>query len=298
MRIATKSVYDRITNSLGSSYSAMFDAQEVVSTNKRINRLSDDPVGLVTVLDLRSSLSNIKQLSRNVSTGKTWLTASESALTQVSDILTDVKALTVQMSTSTLGASERSNAAEVVDEYLNQIISLSNSQSGGRYMFSGTETDTASFELSDDGTKVNYNGNNTAFAVKIGSNTNIAVGKVGSDVFGENWDSSNIFKSLIDLKTSLENNDVSGINDVMGNLDAHMEKISSEISSVGGKSVRMEVKENIIADLKLSYTERKSELEDADITEAMIDLNAKQLAYNAALTSASKLMEKSLVDYM
>jgi len=276
----------------------MYKAQEVVSSSKRINKLSDDPVGLVTVLDLRSSLSNIDQLSRNVSMGKSWLTASESALDQVNDILTDVKSLTVQMSSATTGSSERANAAGVVDEYLNQIISLSNSQSGGRYIFAGTDTDNAPFELNADETQVDYNGNGKAFSVKIGSNSNIAVGKVGSEIFGENWDNNNIFKTLSDLKTSLQNNDISGIQDAMGNLDQHMDKINSEISDIGGKAKRMEVKENIIADLKLNYTERKSSLEDADIAEAVIALNAKQLAYNAALTSASKIMGKSLVDYL
>jgi flagellar hook-associated protein 3 FlgL len=301
MRIASKTVYDRINNSLQSTYSDMFNAQEVVSTSKRINKLSDDPVGLVTVLDLRSSLSNIEQLGENVSLGKSWLTASESALTQVNDILTDVKALTVQMASSNTGANERANAAALVEQYLDEMISLSNSQSGGRYLFAGTNTDTAPFELTTDALGneiVNYNGNTTEFSIKIGSESNIAVGKVGSEIFGQNWDDSNIYKSLIDLKTSLENNNVSGIREVMGNLDGQMSRINSEISDIGGKTIRMEVKENIIADLKLSYTDRKSQLEDADVSEAIIDLNAKQLAYNAALTSASKVMQLSLVDFM
>ncbi len=298
MRIASKTIYDRITGSLQSTYSEMFNAQEVVSTSKRINKLSDDPVGLVTVLDLRSSISNIEQLERNISMGKSWLTASESALTQVSDILTDVKALTVQMSSGNIGASERANAAEIVKEYLDEIISLSNSQSGGRYLFAGTNTDTASFELNEATGEVDYNGNATAFSIKIGSESNIAVGKVGSEVFGENWDENNIFRTLIDLQEYLENNDVAGIQDVMGRLDEHMTKISAEISEIGGKTIRMETKEYIIADLKLTYTDRKSQLEDADISEAIINLNSKQLAYNAALTSASKVMNLSLVDFM
>jgi flagellar hook-associated protein 3 FlgL len=298
MRIASKTIYDRITGSIQSTYSEMFSAQEVVSTSKRINRLSDDPVGLVTVLDLRSSLSNIEQLARNVSMGKSWLTASESALTQVNDILTDVKALTVQMSSANTGATERANAAEIVKQYLDEVISLSNSQSGGRYLFSGTNTDSPAFELNEATGEVDYNGNTTSFSIKIGSGTNIAVGKVGSEVFGVNWDDSNIFKTLVDLKGYLENNDTAGIQDIMGRLDAHMTKINAEISDIGGKTVRMEVKENIIADLKLTYTDRKSQLEDADVAEAIIELNSKQLAYNAALTSASKVMELSLVDFM
>jgi flagellar hook-associated protein 3 FlgL len=298
MRIASKTIYERITSSLNSAYSDMSKAQEVVSSAKRINKLSDDPVGLVTVLDLRSSLSNIDQLGRNVSMGKAWLTASESSLNQVNDILTDAKALTIQMSSATTGSTQRANAAGVVDQYLNQIISLANSQSGGRSIFAGTDTDKTPFTLNAAGTQVDYNGNETAFSVKIGNDSNVAVGKVGSEIFGENWDSNNIFKTLIDLKTALRNNDISGIQTAMGNMDGHMSRINGEIADVGGKSKGMEAKENMIASLKLTYTDRKSNLEDADLSEAMIELNSKQLAYNAALSSASKIMQLSLVDFL
>jgi flagellar hook-associated protein 3 FlgL len=298
MRIASKTVYENIISNLNTVYSDMARAQETVSTSKRINKLSDDPVSLVTVLDLRSSLSNIDQLNRNVSMGKSWLTSSESALTQVNNILTDVKALTVQMSSSTTGSSQRANASGVIQQNLEQIISLANSKTGGRSIFAGTDTDKTPFSLNAAGDQVGYSGNDTAFSINMGSGSKVAVGKVGADVFGENWDSSNIFKSIIDLKTALQNNDISGIQTVMGNLDQHISKISAEISEVGGKSNSMEVKENIIADLKLNYTDRKSSLEDADIAQAVIDLNVKQLAYNAALTSASKVMQLSLVDFM
>jgi flagellar hook-associated protein 3 FlgL len=298
MRIASKTVYAKIVSNLNSVYSDMAKAQETVSSAKRINRLSDDPVRLVTVLDLRSSISNIEQLSKNVSMGKSWLTLSESALTQVNDILTDVKALTIQMASATTGASERSNAAGVIQPNLEQILAIANSQIGGKSIFAGTDTDKTPFSLNAAGNQVDYSGNETAFSINLGAGTKVAVGKVGSEVFGENWDSDNIFKTMVDLKTAFQNNDLSGIQTAMGNLDKHLSKINTEISDVGGKYNNMEVKDNIIADLKLNYTDRKSSLEDADIAQAVIDLNAKQLAYNAALTSASKVMQMSLVDFL
>jgi flagellar hook-associated protein 3 FlgL len=301
MRIASKTLYDRMVGSLGSAYSDMFKAQQVASSGKKINKLSDDPVSLVSVLDMRAALSNLDQMNNNVSMGKSWLTSSETALTQVNDILSKTKELTVQMSSSTEGAPERANAVSLVDGYLNQIISLANSQSGGRYLFGGLNTEERPFETTTNasGTQVvNYNGDGTPFSIKISNDSSVAIGKSGADIFGENWDDSNIFKSLIDLKTALQSNDVSGIQHVMGNLDNHMLKVNAEISDIGGKATRMNVRENVIADLKLNYTNRKSELEDADISEALINLNSKQLAYNAALTASSKVMGMSLVDYL
>ena len=77
-----------------------------------------------------------------------------------------------------------------------------------------------------------------------------------------------------------------------------MDSVNNSISSIGGKTIRLEVKENIIQDLKITYNERRANIEEADITEAIMNLEAKELAYNAALSSASRVMQVSLLDYM
>jgi flagellar hook-associated protein 3 FlgL len=151
MRVTNKSLSESIVRNLNLISSDMAKANEVVSSGKKINRLSDDPVGLVSVLDLRSSLSNLDQLGRNLAAGKSWLDAGESALNQVETILSDAKALCVQMGSANVGAGERSNAAAVVDGYLGQILALANTQVGGRYIFGGTNTDVAPFVFNDTG---------------------------------------------------------------------------------------------------------------------------------------------------
>jgi flagellar hook-associated protein 3 FlgL len=235
---------------------------------------------------------------RNLSMGRSWLDSAESALSQVGDLLSTTKALVIQMSSATVSNSERINSVNLVDGYLKQIIDLADSKAGGRYIFGGTNTDTNPFSLNGTETAVDYNGNDTPFSIKIGKDTNIAIGKDGKDIFGENWDDDNLFKTLIDLKNHLQSNDVGEIQNTITKLDNHMKTVSAHISDIAGKSVRLDVKEQVIADLELSYTERISELEDADIAEAIINLKSKELAYNASLNSASKMMELSLVNYI
>ena len=298
MRVANKTIYDSAIRNLSRTSTDMVDANEVVSTTKRINSLSDDPVGLVSVLDLRTSISNINQMKRNISTGTSWLNASESTLTQLNDIIASTKELTVSMASGNVGPSDRENNANLVQGYLEEVISLANSSSGGRYIFGGTNTNTIPFTLNAAGTEVEYSGNDTAFSINIGKDTVVSVGKDGKDIFGKNWDDSNIFKTFMDLKTSLENNDIAGIQDTMSRLDAHLKSVNGNISDYAGKAIRLDVKKDIIGDLEISNTERMSEIEDADLAEAVISLKSKELAYNAALSSSSKLMQMSLVDYL
>ena len=287
MRVGNKTIYDAVTYNLSNCTQEMNKANEIVSTGKRINNLSDDPVGLTQALNVRSAISNIEQMQRNISLGNSWLASSESALTQVEDIISDTKVLCIQMANATIGSAERLSAAGTVQNMLDEIISLANTNVAGSYIFSGSKTDTTPF--SSDGT---YNGNNNAFTVKIGKDATVEVGSDGDAVFG------NIFSTMAVLKTALETNDLGGIQNAMSNLDGHFDDISAKISDVGSKMNRMDVKEKIFQDLNFANTERLSKIEDADLTEAIIKLKARELAYQAALSSSAKLMTLTLMDYM
>ena len=126
MRIAQTTIYDGITRNLNLAANAMIKANEVVSSGKRINTLSDDPTGLSTVLHLRSGLSNIDQLERNIGVGNSWLNMGESALNQVESLLSEAKAFCVQMASATTGSLQRANGAELVGGYLSQVLALAN----------------------------------------------------------------------------------------------------------------------------------------------------------------------------
>ena len=287
MRVANRTVYDMIKYNLGNITEDLNQANKVVSTGKRITDLSDDPVGLTQALNIRSALSNFEQMGRNITMGKSWLTASESVMTNVQDLISDTKALCVQMTTATTGAAQRASASETVQNTLDEVVSLANTQLNGRYIFSGSKSDTVPF--SQDGT---YNGDNNPFTVKIGRDSTIQIGSDGDAAFGT------IFTTLSNLKDALAANDGDGIQTAMDNLDADFDHVSSKISDIGSKMLRIEIKENIFQDLKISNTDRLSKIEDADIAEAIMDLKAKELAYQAALASSAKVMELSLVDYM
>jgi flagellar hook-associated protein 3 FlgL len=132
MRVASKTIYDTVKFNLANITEELNKANKVVGTGRRIIGLSDDPVGLTQVLNIKSSLSNIEQLRRNMSMGKSWLIAAESALSNVQNQISDAKALCVQMATSTTGSAQRASAAQTVQNTLEEIVSLANTEVSGR----------------------------------------------------------------------------------------------------------------------------------------------------------------------
>jgi flagellar hook-associated protein 3 FlgL len=287
MRVANRFIFESVKYNLGSISEELSKANEIATTGKRINNLSDDPVSLAQSLNIRSTLSNINQMGRNISFGNSWLTASESALTSVQNIISDAKALCVQMASATTGSEQRASAAENVQNMLDEIVSLANTDVAGNYIFAGSKTDTIPF--AQDGT---YNGDNTPFSIKISRNSTVEIGNDGQAVFGT------VFNTLADLKTALQSNDLGGIQNAMDNLDGHFDDISTKISDVGSKTNRLEIKDNIYQNLNFSNTERLSRIEDADIAEAIMNVKAAELTYQAALASSSKVMTLTLMDYL
>jgi flagellar hook-associated protein 3 FlgL len=297
MRLTNTIIYDTIKLRLGHITEELNKANTIVATGKRILKLSDDPVGLTQGLSVKSTVSSIEQMGRNITLGKSWLAASETAMSQVQDVITEAKVLCVQMANATVSAAERRSAAETVQNMLEEIVSLANTEVNGRYMFAGFETDTAPFSLESDNS-VTYHGDNNAFTVKIGKDATVQVGSDGQAVFGTLGQPDDIFRVFNDLKTALESDDISGIQAGMSDLDSRFDHVASKISDIGSKMVRMDMRENILQDLNITNTERLSRIEDADITQAILDLSAKELAYQAALSSASKVLQMSLLDYM
>lgn len=287
MRVASKTVYDAARFNLASIQEQLYKANQVVATGKRITALSDDPVGLTQSLHVKSALSNLEQLGHNISMGKSWLTASESALSQAQDIISDARALCVQMVSGTIDLSQQAPAATIVQNHIDEIVSLGNTEINGQYVFAGWKTDTVPF-----GQNGTYHGDNHAFTIKIGNDTTIEIGADGEAIFQD------LFTTLSDLKDALEGNDVEGIRATMTNLDIDLDRITTKISDIGSKVLRMETNEQIFQEVTISSTQRLSEIEEADMAAAIIDLESRQVVYQAALASSARIMQLSLVDFL
>jgi flagellar hook-associated protein 3 FlgL len=287
MRVANKTIYDMVKFDLARIHEELNKANRVVTTGKRITDLSDDPVRLSEALNIKSVLSNLEQLGRNINMGRSWLATSESALNQVQDLISDTRALCVQMVNGTITAEQRAMAAEMVQNTIDEVVSLANTEVNGQYVFAGWRTDTIPF--GQDGT---YHGDNHAFAIKIGNDTTVEVGSDGEAVFGT------LFTTLSDLKDALEGNDVGGIRSAMTNLDNDFDHITTKISGIGSKMIRMDMKERIFQDWTVTSTERLSKIEDADMAAAILELQSRQVVFQAALASSAMVMKLSLVDFL
>ena len=187
MRAPNISLYGTTRYQLNSITNNLKNANEVISTQKRINAASDDPIGMSQVLGLRLTIGNLDQLDKNVNMGISWLDGVETALDSISDQILDAKVLATQLVNASVSSSERADAVETVSGMIDQILALGNTQVNGSYVFSGTMTNISSFTYDNDSapTSVVYNGNSTAFSIKTSQTATLAVGRCGESVVTE-----------------------------------------------------------------------------------------------------------------
>jgi flagellar hook-associated protein 3 FlgL len=299
MRVATMSIYTSSKFELNRTLKNYTEASNTVSTGKKVQSPSDDPVGYAQVMDIDSTLSQLNQLHENIETGLTWLTTSETTLNSVLDSILEVKQVTISANNGIYSDKDFDTAAAQVDELLEQMVDFANTNVRGEYIFAGTKTDTKPYTLDEVvPPPVTYDGNDNPFTISTGIGARAEVSYTGTEVFGDEVAGTDIFFLLTQLRDDLAASDLTNIETYMDELDAHFENVNNIISNIGIKTNRLETKESVVSDFELTLTKQKSDIEDVDITDAATDLALKETAYQAALSATARIVSMSLVDYL
>lgn len=108
-------------------------------------------------------------------------------------------------------------------------------------------------------------------------------------------DSSNFLKAT---GVSSEFMQSHGIQKSIGDLDTLMENLTRQVSDFGARANRIDIQSQIYSTMTIATKENLSEVQDTDMIKSVMDLKAKETAYQAALSAAAKTMQLSLVDYL
>jgi len=176
MRISTMMMFNNIVSNLAKGTERTQDIQEVITSMKKINRLSDDPVGASKVVDYESHLSKLGQYRENITYGNSWLSMTDSVLQDMQNLVTEAKNIAIAQSTETATSETRQQAAVAVRNLYEQMINFANTKLGGSYIFGGSLTNSPSFN--SDGT---YNGNADDIMIEIMEGIKAKVNVAGSE---------------------------------------------------------------------------------------------------------------------
>lgn len=295
-RMSSNQAVQNFLSDLQGNYRGLTDAQRTLSTGKRINSPSDDPVGIAMGLSLRRDQSATAAWSRNVADSQTWLDTTDNALSQALDVVQRARELAVQGGNGTLSTNARALIANEVMTLKSQFVEIGNSSLGGRFIFGGTATDTAPFDATAETATTPINTGLISREVSQGSvmSVNITADRL-QDPPGATGD---IFTVLDGLVTALQTGDSNALATSLSALDVHQGNISALRGEGAAKINRLELTASRFESQKIATGDQLSKIEDADMAQAITDLSMRETVYNAALATGARVIQKSLVDFL
>ncbi|HGG8854768.1 TPA: flagellar hook-associated protein FlgL [Enterobacter roggenkampii] len=312
MRISTQMMYEQNMRGITDSQSRWLSYGEQMSTGKRVNRPSDDPIAASQAIVLSQSQSQNSQfaLARTFATQKVSL--EDNVLAQVNSAISSVREKLVYASNGTLNDDDRLALATDIQGIRDQLMNLANTTDGnGRFIFAGYKTESAPF----DSVTGEYRGGAEAITQQVDTARNMAISHTGRQIFesitsnaeqlpGGGYGETNMFKILDSavaaLKTPIENDPAAAAvqNQVIANAQIGIQNTENNIltvvADVGTKMNELEKLDTLGNDRALGQTKQMSDLVDVDWNEAISSYTMQQAALQASYKAFSDMQGMSL----
>jgi len=305
MRITNNMTAELITRELYRTQQRLLDSQIKVATGKKINKPSDDPIGMGKVLDYRTIIASIEQYNDNIAFGKNQLEFTETILDQIETMLNDAKEWALKYAT---GSNISANAALIeVQSLYEDIMDLANTKIGNNYIFAGHVTNNAPFSRDADGIQgtaddwvASYTGDDGDIEVSVADNVQVKINATGQDIFdvGGTGGGTDIFAALQGLIDALSTNNSAAAYAEVANLQSSIDQVQSVTTECSVYYGRLESSENFLVKYKSNIEDMLSDVENADPAQAIVEMQLHETAYTTCLEVASRIIQPSLVDFL
>jgi|YNPNPStandDraft_1061719.scaffolds.fasta_scaffold65364_2 flagellar hook-associated protein 3 FlgL len=296
MRISNKQIHETVRTAVSKASSALAKAQETAITGKKLVHPSDDPSGAAMANAIRSAVAANDAYTRNASRAKELLTATEAALSDIMSVLQEARQLAMQTNNETITPEGRAALVAHVQSLQKRLRLIANTSADGIYVFGGAQTEEPYPETSNP--VPSYKGDLGERLIEIGPNTVVAGNVPGTKVFNVQVEDkpTNLFAILEELSDGVKS--AVEPSDLLKQIDKALENVLAVRTEIGGRLQRVELATSRLSDAEINLKTSLSKLEDADLSEAILELKQRELAYEAALAVASRVGNLSLLDYL
>jgi flagellin-like hook-associated protein FlgL len=173
-RLLTQTQYDQLE---------LFRIQSQLSTGHRYQLPSDDPISSLRVMSIQKLLERKEQVQSNLSTNLSFLTTTDTAMSSIAKIVSDVRADALSAVGTTATDDQREAISLQIGQAIRQLVDIGNQKFRSRYLFAGSTTQTQPFDYTDD-KYIEYSGNEDALLSYADIDLLFQTNVPGSEVFG------------------------------------------------------------------------------------------------------------------
>ena len=301
MRVTSEMNFRLLSDAIRRQQVQLQQFRQQVATGKQVAKASDDPGAFGMIRNLSADQAQLKQHARNADMALQYNLTTGQGLTKAVNLMHRVNELAVQSGDGTLDDMTRGALAENVDALLKDMISVANGSEGGRYTFAGLRTDTPPYEAVLDPADgrivgVTYVGSQETRAIQIGDSMQVATNLPGSTATSEGGifqtATRDIFDSIIQLRDALRSGQEVPSSDIPERLQSDLDHLLNATSVNGAREEQIKMNKTYLLDMQASNLKSTEAFESVDLASAMIKLTQAENAYEAALGSASRMLQQ------
>ena len=321
MRVTNSMLSKSFLRDLNRNQSNLKKINNQLSSGKEISRPSDNPYKAARSMQLSSDIKAAIQYNENIKDTTNWLDTTDTALQQLENSFQRIRELMVSSGNAAYGVDEKKAIKDEINEKVNEIAQILNTNFDGKYIFGGTKVNSKPVIVGSDVTgnnKLYYSSSDgtiiadpstsnememlaSGLIVEISQGVTMKYNVSSTEIleFGEGANKVNVMNLLTDITNSLDSEDSS---EVTGNLLSQMDSTISNLlkimSEVGAKQNRMESAATQNEDQILNLKDVLSKTEDIDFAEKTIEATVAQTVYMASLQVSARIIQPTLLDFL
>lgn len=254
---------------------AIADTQVSISTGKKLQRASDNPVAAARVATIGRAQANNMAWALNLDAGLSLNSQADTAVVGMADRMAQARELTLAGANGALSPADRDTLAKQLDGIADELDSLANrTTTSGELLFS----------------------TGTALSVRYDADTVLAPVPSRSSVFVDNGIS--LSQVARDAASALRSGSAVAINASLDALASGIAKTADALGDIGQRGARLESMRTASRSQDLDFAAERSDLEATDLSEAIALLNAQTLTLDAAQAAFARINRRTLFDLL
>ncbi|MFW6327878.1 MAG: flagellin [Bacteroidota bacterium] len=292
MRITEGMISRNLLTNINSSREKMAVYQNQTATGKKLEKVSDDPVDYTKVESFRNAISNNSQYLEGINLAKGWIDVSMTGLDQINEGLMTAKEIAIRAADISNNGDNWETFRDQINDIIEDTVSLSNSTFMGKAVFAGTKSKTDKAFIYNDNS-ITYTGNDKKINREIADNYYVDINTTGQELI-----ETEAFDNLINFKNALDNGDTDAITKAIDLLDDSSAEIGKRSAAIGSAKIQIVNTENRLNTANVNLKSYLSNLEDADMAEAITNYKNEETAYQAALHSTSNAINLNILNFL
>lgn len=283
----------------------MSNTQKQLATGLRVNQASDAPQELGDIFQSRADLASVNQVTQNLTQVQALVNSGDSSVQQGIQLMQSAVSMGTQGASSSASPTTQASLAQQVQSLLAQMVSLSQTQVNGVYIFSGDQSGSPQYQLdSTSPTGVDQLMTTQATQqVADASGMTFPISLTAQQIFdardaSNNPTSQNVFAALNTLQLALQSGNLTNISSAIDGVKSASGYLNQQLTFYGSAQNRISSALNVAQKYQLQDQTQLSNLQDADVTSLALQLTQQSTNLNAAMAAEAKRPTTSLFDYL